>query len=188
MTRSLPRLACALALCAAAALASAAEIDPGASQIGFVVRTRWGRVLQGRFPEYRGEVSELADGRHRVHLSLATRSVEIVGHQLMLGEPAAGGLGLGEAFGRERAVEVGLARGRGFGVGVAQQDEFSHGWGPGVVGRLPSRAQCPAYLPDEAPMAHAGSPAGPRLSGLLQPGVAAGPAFAIFAAPTRERR
>ena len=81
MTRSLPRLACALALCAAAALASAAEIDPGASLIGFVVRTRWGRVLQGRFPEYRGEVSELADGRHRVHLSLATRSVEIVGHQ-----------------------------------------------------------------------------------------------------------
>ena len=71
---------CGLLLAAVAALAVAAEIDPAASQVGFSVRTRWGKALLGRFHEYHGEIEELSDGRHRVHLSLATRTVEIVGH------------------------------------------------------------------------------------------------------------
>lgn len=61
-------------------LASAAEIDPAGSHVGFVLRTRWGQSLQGRFPDARGEVAELPDGRHQVRLRLAARSVEILGH------------------------------------------------------------------------------------------------------------
>jgi len=64
----------------AVGLASAAEIDPAGSQVGFVLRTRWGQSLQGRFPDARGEVAELPDGRHQVRLRLAARSVEILGH------------------------------------------------------------------------------------------------------------
>ena len=64
----------------AASLACATELDPVASQIGFTLRTRWGQSLQGRFPEARGEVAELADGRHQVRLQLSARSVEILGH------------------------------------------------------------------------------------------------------------
>ena len=64
----------------AASLACATELDPIASQIGFTLKTRWGQSLQGRFPEARGEVVELADGRHQVRLHLSARSVEIIGH------------------------------------------------------------------------------------------------------------
>lgn len=62
------------------AVATAADIDPTATRIGFTLRTRWGQVLQGRFPDARGEVAELADGRHQVRLELPARAVEIVGH------------------------------------------------------------------------------------------------------------
>ena len=64
----------------ATALAWGVELDPVASQIGFTLRTFWGQSLQGRFPEARGEVVELADGRHQVRLQLSARSVEILGH------------------------------------------------------------------------------------------------------------
>ena len=57
-----------------------AEIDPIASRIGFTLQTRWGQSLLGHFPDPRGEVDELADGRHRVHLQLRTATVEIVDH------------------------------------------------------------------------------------------------------------
>lgn len=67
-----------LGLCSALVLAT--EIDPGASRIGFTLKTRWGQLLVGRFPDPRGEVVELPDGRHRVDLQLSTASVEIVGH------------------------------------------------------------------------------------------------------------
>ena len=73
----------ALALVAAllvAESASAAEIDPVASHIGFTLSTRWGQSLQGRFLDARGEVAELGDGRHQVRLQLSTRTVEIVDH------------------------------------------------------------------------------------------------------------
>jgi polyisoprenoid-binding protein YceI len=68
----------AIALLAGGALA--VEVDPVASRIGFTLHTRWGQALQGRFPDARGEVAELADGRHQVRLRLATGSVEIVSH------------------------------------------------------------------------------------------------------------
>ena len=64
----------------AASLGCATELDPVASQIGFTLKTRWGQALHGRFPDARGEVAELADGRHQVRLQLSARSVEILGH------------------------------------------------------------------------------------------------------------
>ncbi len=77
-TLSTALLGVALTLCAS--LASATRIDPVASHIGFTLKTRWGQVLEGRFPDARGDVEELGDGRHHVRLQLATRSVEILGH------------------------------------------------------------------------------------------------------------
>ena len=68
------------ALALAAGWTPGAEIDPVASQIGFTLHTRWGQALEGRFPEARGEVAQLTDGRHQVRLRLSTRSVEIVDH------------------------------------------------------------------------------------------------------------
>ncbi len=62
------------------ALASAAEIDPVASRIGFTLKTRWGQTLQGRFPDAQGEVAEHEDGRHQVRLRLASGTVEILDH------------------------------------------------------------------------------------------------------------
>lgn len=69
-----------LAVQACAAPARAAEIDAAQSRIGFTLKTRWGQVLDGRFPAHRGEVEVLADGRRRVRLTLSAREVEIVGH------------------------------------------------------------------------------------------------------------
>jgi polyisoprenoid-binding protein YceI len=63
-----------------AAVAAPARIDPAASQIGFTLTTRWGQTLQGRFPQYQGEVAEAGDGHHQVRLRLSTRDVEIIGH------------------------------------------------------------------------------------------------------------
>jgi polyisoprenoid-binding protein YceI len=65
---------------ATTALALATEIDGVASRVGFSMQTRWGQLLEGRFPTVHGEVSELPDGRHQVRLLLSTRDVEIVGH------------------------------------------------------------------------------------------------------------
>lgn len=62
------------------AAAAAAQIDPAASHFGFLLTTRWGQELQGRFVDARGEVDTLADGRRQVRLRVATGSVEIVGH------------------------------------------------------------------------------------------------------------
>jgi polyisoprenoid-binding protein YceI len=70
----------ALVLSLFAGLATAADIDPVASQIGFTLKTRWGQSLLGVFPDPRGEVVELPDGRRQVHLQLATAHVEIVDH------------------------------------------------------------------------------------------------------------
>jgi polyisoprenoid-binding protein YceI len=61
-------------------VAAAVEIDANASHIGFVLKTRWGQALEGRFPDPRGEVVELADGRHQVVLQLSAATVEIAGH------------------------------------------------------------------------------------------------------------
>lgn len=63
-----------------AELAGATEIDPVASHAGFTLTTRWGQPLQGRFPDARGEVADLGDGRRQVRLQLSTGTVEIVDH------------------------------------------------------------------------------------------------------------
>jgi polyisoprenoid-binding protein YceI len=60
--------------------AGAQEFDRARSRIGFELQTRWGQRLQGVFPDYEGGVEMLPDGRHRVHMTLSTGSVEIVGH------------------------------------------------------------------------------------------------------------
>ena len=51
-----------------------------ASQFEFRLQTRWGRLLQGRFPHVEGEVVALADGRRRVHFRIDARAIEIVDH------------------------------------------------------------------------------------------------------------
>lgn len=58
--------------------AAAATIDPHASEIGFTLRTRWGKTLEGRFPVYTGQIAALPDGRRQVRLRLSARDVEIV--------------------------------------------------------------------------------------------------------------
>lgn len=71
--------AVAALLCAAlVSAAAAATIDPHASEIGFALRTRWGKILEGNFPRYAGEIVALPDGRHQVRLRLSARDVEIV--------------------------------------------------------------------------------------------------------------
>lgn len=86
--------AVAFAVCAllAAAHCAAAEIDPGGTQIGFTLKTRWGQVLRGRFPKYTGQIETLGDGRHRVRLALSARDIEIVGH------PSYTGMTRGDGF------------------------------------------------------------------------------------------
>ena len=55
----------------------AGTVDP-ASRFEFRLQTRWGQVLQGRFPQVEGEVVALADGRRQVHFRIDARAVEIV--------------------------------------------------------------------------------------------------------------
>ncbi len=62
------------------AAAEAADIDPAHTRIGFTLKTRWGQVLEGRFPRFGGRIETLEDGRHRVRLRFSAREVEIVGH------------------------------------------------------------------------------------------------------------
>lgn len=57
----------------------AGTVDP-ASRFEFRLQTRWGQVLQGRFPQVEGEVVALADGRRQVHFRIDARAVEIVDH------------------------------------------------------------------------------------------------------------
>lgn len=57
--------------------ARAAEIDQASSAIGFTLKTRWGKTLVGHFPQYRGEIAGLPDGRRQVRLLLSARAVEI---------------------------------------------------------------------------------------------------------------
>jgi polyisoprenoid-binding protein YceI len=46
----------------------------------FALHTRWGQVIEGRFPEARGHVEVLADGRHRVHIRIDARQIQLPGH------------------------------------------------------------------------------------------------------------
>ncbi len=65
---------------AAPVAAQTRAVDPVHTRVGFTLKTRWGQVLQGRFPRYTGEIETLEDGRRRVRLRMSTREVEIVGH------------------------------------------------------------------------------------------------------------
>lgn len=49
-----------------------------ASQVGFVLRTRWGQHLEGRFPAYRGFVVAMPDGEWQVRMVLDAAQVEII--------------------------------------------------------------------------------------------------------------
>lgn len=71
--------ACLLACTCAVAQVPVARIDP-ASRVGFVLTTRWGQALQGRFGPAEGEVQELPDGNRQVRLRIDARTIEIVGH------------------------------------------------------------------------------------------------------------
>lgn len=75
---------CLSAACAAPAFASADVpgqtllMDLKRSEIGFSLKTRWGQQLEGRFDDWRGDITVLADGRHQVRLILDADSVEII--------------------------------------------------------------------------------------------------------------
>jgi polyisoprenoid-binding protein YceI len=77
-------LTASLYVCALAAATSlavhAAEIDQQHTRIGFTLKTRWGQVLQGRFPRYSGRIESLENGRERVRLQLSSNDIEIVDH------------------------------------------------------------------------------------------------------------
>lgn len=62
---------------AAAGTPADLRIDPLRSQVGFSLQTRWGQTLDGRFPQYEGEIVPLAGNRHRVQLRLMAGTVEI---------------------------------------------------------------------------------------------------------------
>jgi polyisoprenoid-binding protein YceI len=79
VTTSAFLLLCAFAAATAPA-AHATEIDQQHTRIGFTLKTRWGQVLRGQFPRYSGRIETLDDGRHRVHLRMSAKDVEIVGH------------------------------------------------------------------------------------------------------------
>ena len=72
---------CWLVLLAAwpAMAAKPVEIDTAQSRIGFTLKTRWGQSLDGRFPQWRGEIVPAGD-RRQVRLKLPTADVEILGH------------------------------------------------------------------------------------------------------------
>ena len=61
------------------ATTSARTFDPEYTRFGFELRTRWGQRVAGTFPKYEGEVSTLADGRHRVRIVLRTDGVVVAG-------------------------------------------------------------------------------------------------------------
>ena len=56
-------------------------LDTARSQIGFTLRTRWGQLLEGRFPDWTGLIRTLPDGAHQVRLTLDAASVEIDGNR-----------------------------------------------------------------------------------------------------------
>lgn len=77
--RALRAIGAACLACLPLAAASQA-FDPAHTRIGFVLHTRWGQQLEGRFPRYEGQVHNLPDGRQQVAVRLATAAVEIVGY------------------------------------------------------------------------------------------------------------
>lgn len=79
MTRRRIRWLVLLGACLAMA-APAAEIDTAKSRIGFTLKTRWGQALEGRFPQWQGEIVPVSEQRRQVRLRLPTGDVEILDH------------------------------------------------------------------------------------------------------------
>ncbi|MGY0612978.1 YceI family protein [Luteimonas sp. A537] len=83
--RRVPVAACAFLVALVAAIlpaavpVRAADVDTATSEVGFSLATRWGDVVEGRFPVFEGRLTHLADGRQQVRLSLSTTDVEILG-------------------------------------------------------------------------------------------------------------
>ncbi|HLT44193.1 MAG TPA: YceI family protein [Luteimonas sp.] len=78
------RWPCWLALmwagCLLPVAAAAAEIDTARSRIGFTLKTRWGQAMDGRFPQWQGEIASVSERRRQVRLRLPTSEVEILDH------------------------------------------------------------------------------------------------------------
>lgn len=55
--------------------------DQDDTRFGFELRTRWGQRVVGSFPQHQGELAVLPDGRHQVHIALATAAVEVAGSE-----------------------------------------------------------------------------------------------------------
>ncbi|MDQ3268881.1 MAG: YceI family protein [Pseudomonadota bacterium] len=62
-----------------AAPVSIDSFDQEHTSFGFEMRTRWGQRIRGTFPEFEGELVELADGRQQVRIRLDTAAVEVAG-------------------------------------------------------------------------------------------------------------
>ncbi|MBB1087309.1 YceI family protein [Lysobacter sp. SG-8] len=68
-----------LAACAAHASGQAltGELDATRSAFGVELRTRWGQVVEGRFPDFEGQVAMLDGDRRQVRVRLTTATVRI---------------------------------------------------------------------------------------------------------------
>lgn len=55
------------------------SFDQEHTRFGFEMRTRWGQRIRGTFPEFEGELVELADGSQQVRIRLQTGAVEVAG-------------------------------------------------------------------------------------------------------------
>jgi len=56
---------------------AAQQFDPAHTRFEFEVRTRWNQRVPGMFPQWEGEVTQVADGRHQVRIGLATGAVAV---------------------------------------------------------------------------------------------------------------
>lgn len=61
-------------------LAHALPTDTLFGEGRFELHTRWGQVVDGRFPDARGSVEILPDGRHRVRIRIDARKIELDDH------------------------------------------------------------------------------------------------------------
>ena len=73
---------CWLVLLAAwpAMAAKPVEIDTAQSRIGFTLKTRWGQSLDGRFPQWRGEISANCQIKLKLSEAVAIIMHAVVAH------------------------------------------------------------------------------------------------------------
>lgn len=73
-------LALAMLLLADVPAAGGQPVDPGRSQAGFEIQTRWGQRLRGEFARFSGSADQRPDGTRQVRLLIEAASVDIKGH------------------------------------------------------------------------------------------------------------